>query len=902
MTQPERAGSPGAQAPSTKEAPGTAQRPPWEELFPRLTPAQQEELLTLARSQGLLYAAQLPATSNGETPRSALQRIFAGEIKELEPVLPAPIEWFDSELEGEQRDAVSQALATPDLCLIAGAAGTGKSRVVAEIVEQAARRGERVLVVSTTAAATDRFLELIEKRDELYPVRCLEKDEAANELPLPSRGVTFGARVAQATTQPLELARRRLAELDPLAESLREFSASQMALRAERDAHRAEIAEKGAAIRLRWKRTQTELAELRPRIQQLGQLTAARQLGQWWKLAWWQVLCSPGTLTRYGSLLERQQQLQSELAAVSGEARQLGQDRFRLEKRYERDLKKLGAEELANRLQVSVHVQWENELRRFEDERRCLAEYAGGLESATASERILGYVNVVCGTLAGWRTDSSCGESANSSQRFDRLVVQEAEHLTPAELLFLSARAARWVLVAGETDLGIAARPGFPALWRALYPEIERLPYAWSREAGRWACRLRRIASEPRGRIEREAVLDCPDIELRIFHVPGAEPVLVEVLFPVAWDLATAKQYIFRELDELAVVPAGMMLRWRADAEQIELHMGASLTGAPQRFALTPGVAEVIGAAAGNGEAVSTVRLEFVRAEGWDLPRAREFVSRHLHLDELGRTVRLWRSWRARRELATIIADCLSHDPVPPSDPAVPPCQNGATPVFEFVSVSRASTGPGNRATHLRGGAGLELDLSDCRQLERLPSELRAELPARGYVNYAEARAVIATLEALARDSGGTPTDHHQVVGVIGLCGPQVQLLRAMVKCSAALKDAPFQLEIGMPENFREREFPLVLVSFTRSHVHRAVPFSDGPSDLGLALTRAKRKLILFGDPGTLARRSQWEGRLEHLNERDASVERMVAAQLVRYLEGSGRHQRYFQIREGSLP
>src|SRR5437868_777362 len=149
MIQPERAGSQQAleQAPSTRVAPGSAQRPSWEEFFPRLTSAQQEELLALARAQGLLYGGQLPATPNGETPRTALQRLLAGETKELEPVLPAPIAWYDSELDGEQRDAVSYALAAPDLCLIAGSAGTGKSRVVAEIVHQAARRGERVLVL-----------------------------------------------------------------------------------------------------------------------------------------------------------------------------------------------------------------------------------------------------------------------------------------------------------------------------------------------------------------------------------------------------------------------------------------------------------------------------------------------------------------------------------------------------------------------------------------------------------------------------------------------------------------------------------------------------------------------------------------------------------------------------------
>jgi hypothetical protein len=89
-------------------------------------------------------------------------------------------------------------------------------------------------------------------------------------------------------------------------------------------------------------------------------------------------------------------------------------------------------------------------------------------------------------------------------------------------------------------------------------------------------------------------------------------------------------------------------------------------------------------------------------------------------------------------------------------------------------------------------------------------------------------------------------------------------------------------------------------VSLTRSHSHRAVTFGDDPATLTLALTRAQRRLLLFGDAGTLVRRTQWEQPLEHLDIVASSRERDVVLRLVRYLQGQGSHPQAFQVREGS--
>src|SRR5262249_20576195 len=127
-------------SPSAAEA-GRAAGSLWEDIFRSASPAQQEELLALASRQGLVYAHQLP-TNNGARPHAApaedrrglhlLSRLFQGQTGDLQPVRLRPAPVFDTGLDERQREAVARALDSPDICLIQGLPGTGKSRVVAE--------------------------------------------------------------------------------------------------------------------------------------------------------------------------------------------------------------------------------------------------------------------------------------------------------------------------------------------------------------------------------------------------------------------------------------------------------------------------------------------------------------------------------------------------------------------------------------------------------------------------------------------------------------------------------------------------------------------------------------------------------------------------------------------------
>jgi hypothetical protein len=1062
MTQRERQAPEGAASTASRPA---APRPvapagpalsPWEEWYQHASPAQRRDLLSVAAAQGVVFVHQLPApppANAAHGPSPFLEALLRGSPADFEPLHAPDVEPADASLDPVQRQAVAQAVHTPDVCLIAGYPGTGKSRVVAEVLRQCATRGERVLLLAPSGAALDRALERLPANEAVCPLRQLDADEKEEALPPCVRRFTVAARVRAFRDTTVPAARESAAAAEAALHArgrdaavwdvLAELAERRQALAAEREelarqrraaaaAVEAEVATAGsgcpAAIQTRWadcgkareeamarlearsadlraelEKIHVELPELECQRRWLADLTAARRARRWWTAAWWRAVLQGKLAERFGQVEQRCRELEDARARLTSEADFLAGERVRVEERTEEERRLLRDEEVARR-QVELDGRltiaderlgeldgrWASACRElsagggsaagatpegvraareaWEEQRRCdeqhlafARQWAQTVEQAlpTLAGRLAGWANVVAATTAAAPDAQATGNG--SGPPFDVLVLEEADLVTESEFQSLARRARRWVLVgepAQDEPAAVGRRPppGKPArpaplrvgffdgLWRALHADPRRLPAAWELRDGRLVCRLRPIEPGQLAWVESERVADRPEVELRIVAPPRQAPYLAEVLFPGTTPMPGAKEFIYRELEELTVQARGTALHWAACDEHVVLELGRPAGSDAVAVPLCGGVCELVaeGRAAPGALAWQTCGLRFERAAGWDRDRAQAWVEEHLRLRDLGRTTLLGAPKRAQPALACFLADLLVHEGAcrPAAD------GRGGPPPVEFVPVPalarEADTrragdrsprwGGGGTATAaprlraVKGGAGLEVELAEPRRAEPLPAELRAVLPPRGVVNYLEAQAVVKALEALLADPEfqaacagwgvrarceagpggcepvhGGGAGHGPVIAVMALFPSQVELIRQLVRRSPSLVSAP--VEVGLPAAFRQRECLAALVSLTRSHTHRAVPFcAAGPEELARALTRPTARLTLFGDPGTLLRRSQWQGALDYLDEAAGRREQALAAALAGYIQGHGAHPHAFRLVESSGP
>jgi hypothetical protein len=1037
----------------------------WEDLFHQAPPGQQRTFLARAGQQGVLYAHQL-----GDLPPSPLFPAFLnGQVKDLPPVPPLPPETeIDPDLDPAQREAVQRALATPDLCLIQGLPGTGKSRVASEVVLRSAGRGERVLLLTATNAALDRILGQLADRELVCPIRCLEPGESAKTLPPEILRLTLAERIrffdqhtVQGASQAVQTLRQRLEQgrrEEALWPRFHELAAQHQALETQLQAVRekcsalpsvleAEMSGAGQAeggpftafqerlrdLERKWSKTwaqcdarltelQAELAGTRQEedtvlagLNRLQPLAEAREKGRWWTWTGLKALFQGQLLEQFHTLQGRQQELQALDTRLAGETSLAETERQKAEaelqetkagllrQEHERRQAELDAQREAlegarqlvevkwqlacqefsagpapagvlhqpNATQAVTAAQqvWAHQRQELEQQLRQAEEWAAGVEQAQADfpHRLIHFANVVAATTSAWVHDAHFAghRAGQEAVSFDLLVVDEADQLTEADFAQAARRTRRWVLLGEPSDIpelatpslgagpggeratsrgpsgrGVRApaalRPGFfQSLWQQLHGDPRRLPYRWFLSQSQLHCALRPVSPEQQQWIQSETVADRPEIELRILVPPRDPPQLVEVIFPASMTLAQAKEYIFQELQELPVQAQGWSLRWLDRPGQVVARLSGAHGAEVARVTLAEGVHELVAALPGAPPAgedgplpCRTCCLEFDRSAGWDRQRAEQWISQHLPLPSSGRTVLLTHPHRMRPALASWVWSVLFEEPLLPEEAgarstdeqavelvAVPTLGEAAEARRRSESQSRrrgggtATVAPRQRGS--RGGAGLEVDLADSRRVDPMPVELRGCLPDKGLVNFLEAQALVRHLETLLADphfqaeaARWQQTGRGPTVAVVALYPAQAELIIRLMQRCPALAGSAVDVEVGVPDTFRQRECHTVLVSLTRSHTHRAVSYGDRPASLVLALTRAACRLVLFADPGTLARRSQWLDAVDHLDGPLALQEHGLISRLSAALHGAEAPvaNGAYHLHEGSSP
>ncbi|MFU8807302.1 MAG: DEAD/DEAH box helicase family protein, partial [Bradymonadaceae bacterium] len=116
------------------------------------------------------------------------------------------------------------------------------------------------------------------------------------------------------------------------------------------------------------------------------------------------------------------------------------------------------------------------------------------------------------------------------------------------------------------------------------------------------------------------------------------------------------------------------------------------------------------------------------------------------------------------------------------------------------------------------------------------------DVESGGRTNEDEARAIIAALEALGSQLDSTS------VGVVTPFRAQAHLIRHMLKNSADL--ASRDIDVDTVERFQGSERDVIMVSLVKTE--RAGEFLADPRRLNVTLTRARKKLMIFGNRSCL--------------------------------------------------
>lgn len=119
------------------------------------------------------------------TTRSTWPDFERDDLQENEWCILRDVEYDGTD---EQRRFVETALETPDFAILEGPPGSGKTTAICELILQAARRGQRILLVASTHVAVDNVLEEIidwrdrpDSEDLVLPVRIGDENRVESD-------------------------------------------------------------------------------------------------------------------------------------------------------------------------------------------------------------------------------------------------------------------------------------------------------------------------------------------------------------------------------------------------------------------------------------------------------------------------------------------------------------------------------------------------------------------------------------------------------------------------------------------------------------------------------------------------------------------------------------------------
>ncbi|MEV6527471.1 AAA domain-containing protein [Longispora sp. NPDC051575] len=394
--------------------------------------AQDGELLTLAyerRPKALPTGGKLvlhigPAETAFKRQHQALTDIRGGsavraDLRELilnptsvaVPIEPADLRWRNPRLDDDKKAAVAGALGAPDLFLLEGPPGTGKTTFITELVQQELDRnpGSRILLVSQTHVAVDNALTGLADAGVAGLVRLGQPDDP--RIDPRSRDLLLDKQMPRWVREIRTKAERELA-----------LRAAEIGVE-KRHVQAAALLSELRETLLVAARTQARLdVALAPRAAGLDAVSAAEESSE------------VATLNdRLDKALERARVLRQEAADALDEDLDLPETPT--------------AQDAADAFDALIGR--DDQLRHLADVLKIQGEWFQRIESTTELEGVfLRGAQVVAGTCLGFLSHPEV-----KNLQFDLCILDEASKATATETLVPLARARRWVLVGDPRQL-----------------------------------------------------------------------------------------------------------------------------------------------------------------------------------------------------------------------------------------------------------------------------------------------------------------------------------------------------------------------------------------------------------------------------------------------------------------
>ncbi len=139
---------------------------------------------------------------------------------------------------------------------------------------------------------------------------------------------------------------------------------------------------------------------------------------------------------------------------------------------------------------------------------------------------------------------------------------------------------------------------------------------------------------------------------------------------------------------------------------------------------------------------------------------------------------------------------------------------------------------------------------------------------SRSTFNYEEARMVLKHLGELLERVGLTAVaEQNLVTGVISPYKAQVKKLNELLDEQEVLEPVKGQIDINTVDAFQGQERDIIYISLVRSNDEGEIGFLADIRRMNVAMTRARKKLVIFGDTATLGKNGFYNELLDYINE-----------------------------------